>query len=123
VACRAALAGGLPATRAAFAVAGVAAAAVGVAQFLRGSRPVHALVLELSAVPLVLLALAMASPRAGAASVLAALVALLTAALACCWHGSRRAPPPPPSPPAAPPGAAPRAPAPPAAAPPPPPPS
>src|SRR5215831_12484111 len=91
LACAAALAGGLPATRAAFAVAGVAAAAVGAAQFLRGSRPVHALVLELSALPLVLLALAMASPRAGAASVLAALVALFTAALACCWHGSRRA--------------------------------
>ena len=91
LACAAALAGGLPATRAAFAVAGVAAAAVGAAQPLRGSRPVHALVLELSAVPLVLLALAMASPRAGAASVLAALVALLTAAVACRWHGSRRA--------------------------------
>src|SRR5215831_7680750 len=91
LACAAALAGGLPATRAAFAVAGVAAAAVGAAQFLRGSRPVHALVLELSAVPLVLLALTMASPRAGAASVLAALVALLSAALACCWQGSRRA--------------------------------
>ncbi|HSS91698.1 MAG TPA: hypothetical protein VLL69_20475 [Streptosporangiaceae bacterium] len=91
LACAAALAGGLPVTRAAFAVAGVAAAAVGAAQPLRGSRPVHALVLELSAVPLVLLALAMASSQAGAASVLAALVALLTAAVACCWHGSRRA--------------------------------
>ncbi len=91
LACVAALASGLPARYAAFTVAGVAAAAVGAAQFLRGSRPVHALVLELSAVPVVLTALAMASPRAGTASVLAALVALLTAAVACCWHGSRRA--------------------------------
>jgi hypothetical protein len=91
LACASALAGGLPAAYAAFAVAGVAATAVGMAQVLRGPRPVHALVLELSAVPVVLLALALASPRSGTASVLAALVALSAAALACCWHGPRQA--------------------------------
>ena len=91
LACASALAGGLPAAYAAFAVAGVAAAVVGTAQVLRGSRPVHAFVLELSAVPVVLLALALASPQPGAASVLAALVALSAAAVACCWHGPRRA--------------------------------
>jgi hypothetical protein len=90
LACAAALASGLPARYAAFAVLGVAAAAVGAAQPLRGSRPVHALVLELAAGPVVLAALAMASQRTATVSALAALVALLTATAAGRWTGPRR---------------------------------
>ncbi len=88
-ACAAALAGGLPVRYAAFAVAGVAVIAVGAAPLLRGSRPVQALVLELAAAPVVLLALALASQRTWTLSLLAAAVALLTAAAGRRWRGTR----------------------------------
>ena len=87
LACAAAVASGLPVRYAAFAVLGVAVAAVGAAEPLRRARPVHALVLEVSTVPVALVALAMASPRTATGSALAALVALLAAIVAWRWRG------------------------------------
>jgi hypothetical protein len=87
LACAAALASGLPVRYAAFAVLGVAVAAAGAAEPLRRSRPVHALVLEVGAGPVTLIALAMASPLTATASALAALVALLAAIMAWRWRG------------------------------------
>jgi hypothetical protein len=78
----AALAGGLPVRYAAFAMAGVAVIGVGAAPLLRRSRPVQALVLELAAGPVLLVALAMASQRTWTLSLLAGLVALLAAVVA-----------------------------------------
>jgi hypothetical protein len=67
---------------AAFAVLGVAIAAIGGGTLLRRARPRHALVLDVAAVPVVVLAALLAGRRADTFSVLASAVALLAATTA-----------------------------------------
>jgi hypothetical protein len=75
---------------AAFAVLGVAMAAVAVGTLLRRVRPCHALVLDLAAVPVVALAAVLAARQAGTFSVLASSAALLAATTARLRDGRRR---------------------------------
>ena len=85
-----ALAAGLPAREAAFAVLGVAAGAAGAATLVRRARPVQALVLDLCAAPLVVLAAAMAAQRANTFSVLATAAAAMATGTALVRAGRAR---------------------------------
>jgi len=87
----AALASGLPAADAAFAVLGAGIVATGLATVLHKLRPTQALVLEAGTGPVLVLAAAMAAQRADAFSVLAATVAILASATAWLRAGRRRA--------------------------------
>lgn len=75
---------------AAFTVLCVAVAAIGAATLLRRVRPLHAVVLDLTAGPVVVVAAALVGQRADAFSVLAAAVALLAAGTAWLRSGRPR---------------------------------
>ncbi|HEY2639916.1 MAG TPA: hypothetical protein VGI66_08535 [Streptosporangiaceae bacterium] len=84
------LANGWPARHAAFAVLGVAVAAAAVATLLRTVRPDQAIVLDLGAGPVVVLAAAMAAQQAATFAVLAAVTAVTASSAAWLRAGRRR---------------------------------
>ncbi len=90
LACALPLADGWPLRYASFAVLGVAVAAAGVATLLRGVRPAQALVLDLGAGPVVLLAAVMAVRQADTFAVLAAIAAIAASSTACLRASRRR---------------------------------
>ncbi|HEY2315791.1 MAG TPA: hypothetical protein VGH96_19440, partial [Streptosporangiaceae bacterium] len=85
------LAGGWPVQYAAFAVLGVAVAAAGVATLLRKVRTCHAVVLDVGAGLVALLAALMAARHAGSFAVVAAIVALTASPIAWLRTGRGRA--------------------------------
>jgi hypothetical protein len=85
------LASGSASAAAAFAVLGVAVAAVGAATLLRGLPAAHALVLELSAGPVAVLAAVLAGHTTSTFSLLAVTAALLAAGASWLSGGLRRA--------------------------------
>jgi hypothetical protein len=90
LACALPLAGGWPVRHAAFAVLGVAAAAAGIATVLREVRPAHALVLDLGAALVVVLAAVMAAQQADNFAVLASIAAIIASSTAWLRSGRRR---------------------------------
>jgi len=90
VAWAAPLASGWHARHAAFAVLGVAIAAVGAATALERVRPVHSVVLDLGAAPVILLAAGLAAGQRDTFAMLAVTVAVVASGMSWLRAGSRR---------------------------------